>query len=151
MSSMTLSDFADKVTGIMPVLMREFLKQQSGEFYKMKITMPQFIALDMLTKRKESSMTDLAHDMYVTTAALTGIVDRLVRDGYVMRASDPDDRRIIRIKPTANGEKVVKHAVEERKKATMRIFGMISPYEREQYIKILTHIKDHLNTGAGQR
>ena len=109
MSNLSLSEFSDQLVEIMPVISREFYKKQTGEFYKMKITMPQFVVLEILHREGQSRMTDLARLINVSTAAMTGIVDRLVRDGYLARASDPDDRRIIKVDLTVKGSKAVKN------------------------------------------
>jgi DNA-binding MarR family transcriptional regulator len=38
----------------------------------------------------------------LTTGAVTGIIDRLEKAGYVRRVNDPKDRRITIIEPTRN-------------------------------------------------
>ncbi|WP_331276119.1 MarR family winged helix-turn-helix transcriptional regulator [Streptomyces sp. Qhu-G9] len=43
---------------------------------------------------------DLASRLHVTTGAMTGIVNRLERAGYVTRRPDPADRRRVRIAAT---------------------------------------------------
>ena len=144
MKGVSVSEFADKVGEIMPVIAREFLRHQTEEFYRMKITPPQLIILELLHKLGESGMTDLAHILNVTTAAMTGIVARLVRDGYVVRASDPDDRRIVRVRLTSKGVRTVKNMLEYRKKMIVKIFSVISKNERDEYLKILEHIMEHL-------
>jgi DNA-binding MarR family transcriptional regulator len=149
MSQLTLGVFSDRVSEIMPVIMREFLKHQSGEFYRTKITMPQFVVLEALHRHGELNMTDMANFMNVTTAAMTGIVERLVRDGYVTRKHDPGDRRIIKICTTVKGLAIVKKVLEDRKKMTMKIFGMISQEERDSYLEILEHIRSHLMEQEG--
>jgi DNA-binding MarR family transcriptional regulator len=142
MSNLTLAELADRVGELMPEISREFLRNQTVEFYKSKITLPQCVILDTLNKNGESNMSDLARNMSVTTAAMTGIVDRLVRDGYVIRASDPDDRRVIKIRLTAKGDKVVRMLREHRREMTIKLLGVLSQPERESYLKILTRIKD---------
>lgn len=144
MPDKSLAEFADKLTEIMPVLMKASLKGIPQGFYKTKITMPQFIVLDMLNRSGEMKMTDLAHLLNVTTAAVTGLVDRLTRDGFVARQHNAEDRRIVKVKMTAKGAGVVGTMIEKRKKATMEIFGMISQEERDEYLRILMHIRDHL-------
>ena len=148
MAQLTLSEFADKVSEMMPSIMREFYKQESDKFYKIKITIPQLVVLEMLTRDGESRMTDLAHSINVTTAAMTGIVDRLVRDGYVMRSSDAEDRRVIKVRPTAKGVRVAKSAIEYRKGIYQKMFGVVSQVEREEYLKILTIIRDRIGKGV---
>lgn len=144
MRKISLAEFASDVTEIMPVIIHQFMKSQISEFYKVKLTLPQFIVLDILNGHGESKMTDLARFMNVTTAAMTGLIERLVRDGYAARISDPRDRRVVKIKLTAKGSSIVKNMIEKRKRMTMKIFGMISQKEREEYLKILMHIRDHL-------
>jgi len=145
MAPLSITEFADRVSEIMPVIMKEFLKSQAGGFHKMRITLPQFAIMDILERGGEANMTDLAKAMDVTTSAMTGVVDRLVRDGYVSRSHDLEDRRIIHIKLTPKGARTVRTAIEDRKKATIKMFGVISQEEREKYLSILEHIKEHLN------
>jgi DNA-binding MarR family transcriptional regulator len=144
MAEHDISQFADKVMELIPVIMREYVKHQVDEFDKLKITMPQFFVLELVNRQGEAKMSDLAKFVNVTTAAMTGIVGRLFKNGYVLRASEPGDRRIINIKLTAKGAKVVKDMMQRRKDITIRMFGSISPEEREEYLNILTHVHEHM-------
>ena len=144
MHSLTLNEFADRVGALMPVISREFLKHQTPEFYRLKITMPQCIILEILNRAGELNMSGLARGMSVSTPAMTGIVTRLVRDGYVERVSDSDDRRVIKIKLTAKGRKTVDTLHAHRRRMIIKLFGVISQSEREEYLKILTRIRDSI-------
>lgn len=144
MKGLSLSAFADKLNEIMPAMAREFLKYQSGEFYKMKVTMPQFVILDFLDSHDESKMTELANFLNVSTAAVTGIVYRMARDGYVVRVSDPKDRRIVKIKTTVKGKKLVRVVKSQKRRMVMDAFGKISAAERESYLNILMHVLENL-------
>lgn len=144
MPQLSLTEFADKIHEIMPVIIREFARSQVDELYRGKITLPQFLILDFLDKKGESKMTDLAHFMGVSTAAMTGIVERLVKSGYAVRIFDPQDRRIIKIKPTSQGSKLVKKINRKRRDMIIKIFGEISESERQDYLEILIHIYDIL-------
>ncbi len=149
MSGLSLPDFADRIGEIIPVIMKEFVKIHGKEFHSSKITMPQFFVLESIHRTGECKMGDIAKFLSVTTAAITGIVDRLVRDGYVLRVSDPRDRRIIRIGLTAKGDKTAKNMLEKRRQVSINMFGMISQKEREEYLKILTTIKDKIQEQQG--
>jgi len=146
MAVISLSEFADKITEIMPVIMKEFARRQANELFKIKITLPQFLILNFLHNSQESKMTELAKFMKVTTAAMTGIVDRLVRDKYVARQYDPKDRRIIKIKLTTKGDNLVNKASQQRRDMIISVFGKISEEERQDYLRILTHIYEILTT-----
>lgn len=144
MTNFTLSEFADKIEEIVPAVMRGFAKMQTNELFKGKITLPQFFILSHLYKQGESNMSELANVMEVTTAAATGMVDRLVISGYVMRLYDPKDRRVINIKLTQKGSSMVQRISHQRKQITSEIFGKISEEERRNYLSIMLHIHDVL-------
>ncbi len=110
----------------------------------MKVTIPQFAILNFLSTEGEHKMTDMAKFMNVSTAAITGIIDRLAMSGYVVRKPDPDDRRITRVRLTSKGADLVKKSFHQRRQMIMDMFGKISQIEREDYLRILTHIKEHL-------
>jgi Transcriptional regulators len=144
MPDLTLSDFANKIDDVMPTVMKGFAKMQTNELFKGKITLPQFFVLNHLDKHDESKMNELAKVMDVTTAAATGIVDRLVRYGYIMRVYDPKDRRVINVKLTQKGSELVKKIGRQRNEVTREVFGKISKEERENYLAIMLHIRDVL-------
>ncbi len=144
MARLTLSEFALKMSEIMPFIMREFVKTQANEFYKLKVTLPQFVVMDLLNRLGKTRMTDIANSIGVTTAAMTGIVDRLARDGYLVRIDDTKDRRVTKIALTKKGAYVVGKITRHRRDTIIKIFGMLSQRERETYLAILTTIRDRL-------
>jgi len=144
MPDLTLYDFAERIEEVVPTVMRGFAKMQTNELFKGKITLPQFFVLNHLYKHGESKMNELARVMDVTTAASTGIVDRLVRYGYIARAYDPKDRRVINIGLTQKGSDLVRRIGRQRREVTSEVFGRISKEERENYLAIMLHIRDIL-------
>ena len=146
MVGLTVTEFADRVSNDMAAISKEFMRQQAGEFYKVKVTLPQLAILELLYRNGELKMSDMARSLNVTTAAMTGIVDRLFRDGYVTRITVPDDRRVIKIKLTSEGDKVTKNTIKHKRHLVTRIFSTLSHTEREEYVKILTRIREGLGT-----
>jgi DNA-binding MarR family transcriptional regulator len=144
MPDLTLSDFSERIEDVLPTVMKGFAKMQTNELFKGKITLPQFFVLSHLDKHGESKMNELAKFMDVTTAAATGIVDRLVRYGYIVRAYDPKDRRVINVRLTQKGSDLVKRIGRQRREVTSEVFGKISKEERENYLAIMLHIRDVL-------
>jgi DNA-binding MarR family transcriptional regulator len=144
MPDLNLSDFADRMNEIIPVMMKEFGRRQTDGLFKVKITLPQLLLLNFINIQGESSMTSIAKFMHVSTAAMTGIVERLVRDKYVVRVYDPDDRRVIRVKLTTKGSELLKKINQQRRQLIVKVFGKISPQERQEYLRIISRIHDIL-------
>ncbi len=145
MSDVSLLEFADKMSQIMPEIIKGFARRQKNDLYKGKITLPQFLILEALNREGELKMSALARIMGVSTAAVTGLVDKLVNYGYVVRGFDPEDRRIIRIKLTAGGLNLVKKINQQRRQMIISIFGKISETDRLDYLRILMQIKEILS------
>lgn len=144
MPILPLPEFADRLNEIMPVIIKEFARRQTNELYKGKITLPQILVMEFLIREGECKMKTLAHFMRVTTPAMTGIVERLVKYGYCVRAFDPQDRRIVKIRLTPKGAELVKKINFQRRRMMINIFGKISETDRRDYLRILLQIKEIL-------
>jgi DNA-binding MarR family transcriptional regulator len=59
--------------------------------------------LDIVQRRDGVTAGELAREAGLTTGAVTSVIDRLARAGYVMREADPNDRRkvLVRMTPAA--------------------------------------------------
>ncbi|MDD5120545.1 MAG: MarR family transcriptional regulator [Candidatus Omnitrophica bacterium] len=145
MTGISITDFARKIEIIMPEIVRGFARRQHDDIFKGKITLPQLLILDILNTQGPSKMTDLAKKMKVTTAASTGIVQRLVVQGYVTREYDEKDRRLIMIKISAKGSEMLKKINQQRTQQITRIFRQISEGDRSEYLRILLQVKDILD------
>ncbi|HUY88059.1 MAG TPA: MarR family transcriptional regulator [Pirellulales bacterium] len=55
--------------------------------------------LDLLLRFGPLPAGDLADKSALTTGAITGVIDRLEKAGYAVRASDPHDRRRVVVEP----------------------------------------------------
>lgn len=144
MGGLGLAEFADRVDEYMRVIINSSLHRNDNELFKGKITMPQFVILDYLWRHGESNMTVLAKNMHVSTAAMTGIIERLVRDGCAQRAYDLGDRRVIKVRLAPKGLALVKKINTQRRSMIIRVFGELSGRDRSNYLSILAKVKDVL-------
>ncbi|GAB4248677.1 MarR family winged helix-turn-helix transcriptional regulator [Deferrisoma sp.] len=64
------------------------------------LTQPQFFLLIALYEEDDIPISRLGAKAALDKSSLTGILDRLERDGFVVRAASPDDRRAIHVRLT---------------------------------------------------
>jgi DNA-binding MarR family transcriptional regulator len=81
---------------------------------KMGLSVTEHKALDMLSRQGPITAGQLAEVTGLTTGAITGMVDRLEKAGFVRRVPDPTDRRKIRVE-----------AVVEKYEAVAEIFASL--------------------------
>ena len=84
---------------------RRLAKEQCA---RLGITATQLNVLKMLQAIGELSLSELSKKMAATNSTVTGIVDRMVAAGLVVREQSADDRRVWKIKPTAQGRALAK-------------------------------------------
>jgi len=70
---------------------------------RMGLSATEHKAADILRRFGPMTAGELAEQTGLTTGAVTGLVDRLERNGYVKREHDKSDRRRVIIKPIARG------------------------------------------------
>jgi|ERR1700704_5417710 DNA-binding MarR family transcriptional regulator len=98
---------AEEITEIIMKLQRRFLLNLSEELGRGSISFPQFFLLDSLVRQEVITMSGIASKMGHTTAAATGLVDRLEKLGYVGRSHAADDRRKVMVRITEKGSNLV--------------------------------------------
>lgn len=91
---------------------RELLMDLSWKLNKANISFAQFFLLGYLANEDFLSMTDVSKKMGHSTAASTGLVDRLEKLGYVQRLHAADDRRKVLVQITKRGMDMVETVKE---------------------------------------
>lgn len=68
------------------------------------VTLPRFDVMAQLHREPDGlRLGDLSRRMMVTNGNITGLVDRLVEEGLVVREADPNDRRATTVRLTRAG------------------------------------------------
>ncbi len=89
---------------LLSVMIRSFGAFERHEIFSCGVTMSQCSTILAIGKAKTMTMNALSEWMHLATSTMTRIVDNLVRDGYVERAQDPQDRRVVQVALTEKGE-----------------------------------------------
>jgi len=86
---------------------RSCILNLSGELSRGNLSFPQFFLLTYLLSEDYLTMSAIAKKMGHSTAAATGLVDRLEKLGFVERVHAAEDRRKIMVRITNNGSTIV--------------------------------------------
>jgi DNA-binding MarR family transcriptional regulator len=86
---------------------RELFVFLPKEWLSLDLTAGQLRALLLLFTNGPTRMSDISSALGVGMATATGVIDRMVERGIVVRESDPNDRRIVLCRVSPEGEKLV--------------------------------------------
>lgn len=101
------------------------------------LTMPQLQLMYALLRHGGQPVGHLAERLHVRPATVTGLTDRLHRNGLISRHPDPDDRRVVRIELTPEGEKVLREINAEGTEYLSQGFSRMDEGDAEQLAVLL--------------
>lgn len=120
------------------------LQQSKVSIEERAATIIQGQILSYLEKNPKTRMSDLASHISTSLSSATQIVERMVHAGFVTRAQDEKDRRVVLLTITDKGLhefKELKHARHERMK---KLFKNITSSEMKELIRIQEKILESL-------
>jgi MarR family transcriptional regulator, organic hydroperoxide resistance regulator len=74
---------------------RRVWKLISPVFKREQLSITELLVLKIMSRKKTSRVTELATVIGVPSSTVTGILDRLVQQGFLQRSQDPRDRRSV--------------------------------------------------------
>jgi DNA-binding MarR family transcriptional regulator len=105
-----------------------------------ELTLPQFDVLAQLAREPEGMTPgQLTRELLVTAGNVTGIVDRLEQLGLVQRKRVPEDRRVVRVRLTARGRRLMERVLPRHRRQVESLLAAMAPVE-------LSRLRDLLGT-----
>ena len=98
------------------------------------LTMAQLKAVILLVQSGGLRSRELADGLGVAPSAATPLVDRLVEQKLAQRHHDPDDRRIVRIRPTRKAIALHDSLVQTNKSVLVEVLHEIPAAERQRVL-----------------
>jgi len=129
-------------------LVEQHLRTRLREHYR--ITLPQFDVLAKLDYTKSPlTMSELSNQLMVSNGNITGVVDRLVRDGLVERLVAPDDRRVQLISLSKKGEKEFRLMAQAHENWVHEIFEGIDQANMQAMTELLSDAGEKIKMTIG--
>jgi DNA-binding MarR family transcriptional regulator len=133
----TISRIA-QVTGQLIWLGNKRFAQQLATY---GLTPPQYFTLvSLFFQERPRSMHILAEITHQDAATVTGIVDRLIKLGYVSRQRGEDDRRKVYVTLEEAGREVVEAIRQINHENWQRAFSALSQDELEEMLRMLSTV-----------
>ncbi len=145
---MDVKIFSKRMIELMPQCIRGFHSYESNYLSHGKISQPQFWALEYLSRKGPSLMSEIADFLAVSRPAATGLIDRLIIQKLVSRQVGEDDRRSVKVEITAKGKKIVSNIWDQKRRSLEKVFSQISSKDRRQHLEILERVVKVLSSGV---
>jgi len=134
---------AEELADIIMVLQRCFMMNLSKELNRGQVSFAQFFLLAYMKSQGAMSMSQIAERMSHTTAAATGLVDRLERLGYVSRTHAKHDRRKVMVRTTKKGLQLVERIREDIIQNLTEVLELLPQEDRHAWLRVYRRVFEY--------
>jgi DNA-binding MarR family transcriptional regulator len=116
---------------------------------KFNVTLPRFDLMAQLYREPQGlRLSELSKRMMVSNGNVTGLVERMVQEGLVLRQTDPDDRRAFIVRLSKDGMRKFATYAKENEQYMLSLFQSIAPLSMDQLMTGLEELKDSVRNGV---
>ncbi len=105
-----------------------------------KITMFQFVTLQMLKQEPDAKVSNFCSSMKISKSSATQLIERLVKAGFVKRSPSEEDRRVIKLAITEAGEKELVNLRNKVINKMSKVLSKISEKDLDELIRIQSNL-----------
>lgn len=127
-------------------MFRTFLKGISQVWNKRGycLTLPQFKILYILDRDGPQRVSHLANSLHITPAAVIGVADQLLIEGYVRKERADNDRRVVNIFLTDKGKEMLSEMHISQQAAMGEYFNVLPEADIQHLKRIFTTLIESL-------
>jgi DNA-binding MarR family transcriptional regulator len=120
---------------------RRLTKGMAAQF---GLTGPQLTVIKLLEDLGDLSLSSLSERIRAQNSTVTGIIDRMEREGLVKRERSTADRRVVFIRLSEKGEKLAKEIQVEPLAIFQGALMSLTPADLTDLLRILTKLRKHV-------
>jgi MarR family transcriptional regulator for hemolysin len=123
---------------------RAFISAVEARLKGTGVSPAQFLALAHLIALGPLSQSELVDRLSVTKATGVRLIDRMERDGWVVRQNDPDDGRVKRVVLTQRATEVWEKVSRAAREVLDQAYQGVHPAEIETVKRVLERVRRNL-------
>jgi DNA-binding MarR family transcriptional regulator len=104
----------------------------------MHLPLVQMQAMQFIDEKGRATMKDVADFLSITPPSVTELVKNLADQKYLHRVADLSDRRVVHLRLTPTGTKILKKSLTEHAKRLKKILDKLTPKEQTLFLKLLS-------------
>ncbi|HZH74873.1 MAG TPA: MarR family transcriptional regulator [Archangium sp.] len=97
-----------------------------------ELTLPQLSVLEALLHLGAMNQSELGRKLLRSNPNMTALLDTLERNGWIQRERSPEDRRVVVVSLTREGQRVIEKAFPAHAARIAELMGALSAEEQQQ-------------------
>lgn len=120
----------------------------SEKLVRVGVSMTQLHVMSMLERHGDMAMSRLAEMIDVSLSSATGLVDRMEERGYLERLRVPDDRRVVLVRISETGRKLLDEIEVLRTEMLRTVLDRMDPDQLDGLARATADLRGALAAGA---
>ncbi|MBX7194511.1 MAG: MarR family transcriptional regulator [Sandaracinaceae bacterium] len=141
----------DRIVETILYLYAESRRVTKTEARERGLTGPQLSVLKILEATGDLSLTELSERMSAKNSTITGIVDRMERDGLVLRDRSSADRRVVLIRATDKGRELARSVKVGAMELLTGALAALDEKDRQELRRIVLELAEHVRSEVDKR
>ena len=143
--NISIQTFAADIQHLMPTFLSAMIRREKNAISQGIITLPQFLGLSFLRKNPGSPVKAFADTLGLKPSSASGLIDRMVQKGLVLRKHSKTDRRVILLTLKAKGERMVDEIMEQKRQSVAELFAPLTAEERTTYLRLMQKVVEQVD------
>lgn len=115
-------------------------KQATNDVKQYGLNLTEFGVLELLFHKGPQPIQVIGKKVLLASSSITYVIDKLEEKELIVRESCPTDRRVIHVKLTEQGEKLIEEVFPSHRRAIAEMFSSLKVEEKEEAIRLLKKI-----------
>ncbi|QIZ06118.1 MarR family transcriptional regulator [Priestia megaterium] len=112
------------------------------EMTKNKLGITEFSVLEVLYQKGKQTIQQIGNCILVSSGSMTYVIDKLEQRGLLRRNACPDDRRVIHVTLTDDGNEWMNDIMPKYHKFVNQMFDSLDSDEAETLVRLLKKVKN---------
>lgn len=110
------------------------------QLLKLDLTSSQVKVLVSFYGRDHYTMTELSRAHGVSVSTMTSMIDRLLHNGLIERQRDDEDRRVVKVRLSSQGKKIVDYVMKVRRRELERFLSELTDEEIYTFVRSIENV-----------
>ena len=136
----------DSIVETIIYLYTESRRLTKGMASQFGLTGPQLTVIKLLETFDNLSLSSLSERIRAQNSTVTGIIDRMEREGLVRRERSTTDRRVVHIRLSDKGQKLARQIQVEPMEIFRGALGSLTPGDLKDLLRIMNKLQRYVRT-----
>jgi MarR family transcriptional regulator, 2-MHQ and catechol-resistance regulon repressor len=118
-------------------------EQIKDEMAKNKLGVTEFSVLEVLYQKGKQTIQQIGKCILVSSGSMTYVIDKLEQRGLLSRNACPDDRRVIHVMLTDDGNGWMNEIMPKYHKVVNHMFDSLNSVEAETMVQLLKKVRNN--------